>query len=77
MIPIHDLDIVSIELLRDAIAFDGVEMPEERWADCDTLVRMDLASLSGARGPGRSWRRLTASELGKVSYATYEREQRA
>lgn len=43
-----------LEIIREC---DGAEIPKGSWPEAEELVTAGLIELSGARGPGRLWKR--------------------
>lgn len=45
------------ELLDHIVDCDGAEIHSESWDDAEVLVKLGWITLSGARGPGKQWKR--------------------
>lgn len=54
------------DLMQDVYDLDGMEVPAPGWEapNVKELEEHGLVEWSGARGPGRAWKRLTATEKG-------------
>ena len=52
-------------LYDGAVRSDGVEVHRDSWPAAEEVVQAGLGDLSGPRGPGKSWKRLTANEAAR------------